>query len=61
MSGIRDQRVHLHIYIRVEPRSSGTSCLSYYTTAFSGSVVECLSQVRGVTGSSLTDVTALCP
>ena len=27
----------------------------------SGSVVECLTQDRGVAGSSLTGVTALCP
>ena len=27
----------------------------------SGSVVECLTRDRGATGSSLTDVTALCP
>ena len=69
LSGIRDQRVHLHIYVRAEPRNNGTKCLPLAAKAIillhsreqHGSVIDCLSGDRRVAGSSLTSVTVLCP
>ena len=36
-------------------------CIHIYTREHSGSVVECLTRDRGTAGSSLTNVTVLCP
>ena len=50
-------------YLSPQRAAKEPSLLSYTKSRLerSGSAVECLTRDRGVTGSSLTGVTALCP